>query len=147
MNNEYNYNVEERTGEEKRNRFANKPLVPGSVVCSEFSDFDGNRTTGIFLVIYDEFLDTNVSQSRNVVALKLTTKNTLVNNYVVAVNRNINSFLDKDCMVCCSKLHVLSKVKEVYKYIGQLDNITYKRVVKTYSRWARAVELQVLDRI
>ncbi len=125
----------------------NRPLMPGSIVCSEFSDFDGNRTTGIFLVIYDEALDTNVIQSRNIVALKLTTKNTLVNNYVVAINRNINNFLDQECMVCCSKLHVLSKVKEVYKYLGQLDNVTYKRVVKTYCKYSRTVESQLLDRI
>lgn len=125
----------------------NRPLIPGSVVCSQFSDFDGNRQTGIFLIIYDEQLDTNVIQSRNVIALKLTTKSTLVNNYVVPINIQINNYLDQECMVCCSKVHVLSKVKEVYKYLGQLDNTTYKRVVKTYCKFARVVESQVLDRI
>lgn len=124
-----------------------RPLVPGSVVLSEYSDFDGNRQNGIFLIIYDEQLDTSLIHNKNVIALKLSTQNTLVNNYVVPINNDINNFLDKPCLVCCSKLHILNKTKEIYRYLGQLDNYTYKRVVKTYSKFAREVERQVLDRI
>ena len=125
----------------------NRPLVPGSIVCSQYSDFDGERRTGIFLIIYDETLDTSLLHNKNCIALKLTTQNTLVNNYVVAINTELNNFLDSDSLVCCSKLHLLNKTKEIYKYLGQLDNYTYKRVVKVYSKFARELERQMLDRV
>lgn len=125
----------------------NRPLIPGSLVCSSYSTFDGERVCGIFMILYDESLDNNIQHKMNCVALKVTSQQTLVDSYVVPISQEYNNYLDKPCMVCCSKTHVLSKNKEIYKYLGQLDSHTYRRVVKTYKKWSNELDRQLLDRI
>ena len=52
----------------------NLPLTPGTIVCSKYNDFDGQERIGLFCVVYDEQLDNNVFEKKNVLCLKLSTQ-------------------------------------------------------------------------
>ena len=39
----------------------NKPLIPGTIVCSNYNTFEGEQKVGLFLVLYDEQND-NLNQ-------------------------------------------------------------------------------------
>jgi len=123
----------------------NVPLIPGTIVCAAYNEFEGERKVGIFCVLYDEQLDNNILQKKNVFAIKLSTQTTLAGNYSVEVPINRNEFLDKQCVACCSKIHTLHKIYNIYKVLGTLDAITMKNIYKTYNRFVTEVERQILD--
>ena len=123
----------------------NQPLLPGTIVCSNFNNFNGEKTVGLFVILYDEQLDTTVTDSKNVIALKLSTKNTCISNYVVNINRELNDFLDDDCIVCCGKLHTLHKREQVYKVLGRLNPITFKMVYKVYQKFSQEINRQMIN--
>jgi hypothetical protein len=125
----------------------NMPLIPGTIVCAKYNKFDGTETTGIFCVIYDEQLDSNVLTRKNVLAVKLSTQLTLVSNYSVDIDMERNSFLLSKSIVCCSKIHILHKEQQVYKVLGKLDKATYDRVFKSYMRFAFETQRQLIDRL
>lgn len=124
----------------------NNILVPGSVVCASIGDFNGNKKIGLFLVLYDERSDNDIMDNQNVVALKLTTQNTC-SNYVLQISSKSNSFLDKDCIVCCSKLHTLHKVSNIYKVLGVVSPNTLKRVYRVYKKFENKMNDQILNNI
>lgn len=123
------------------------PLLPGTIVCASYEDFDGVKRVGLFCILYDEQLDGSISEKRNVVACKVSSQVTLAADYSCMVSAQRNAFFDKPCMVCTSKVRVLDKVKNVYKILGQLDSYTFARVVKTYVKFSNEVNRQLLDRI
>ena len=125
----------------------NEPLMPGTIVCSTYNDFNNVQQTGLFCVLYDEQLDDNVYTRKNVLACKVSTQTTLSSNYSVHVTMDKNQFLDKPCIICCSKLHVLHKERNIYKVIGKLDVCTVKTIYKIYKRFVDNTERQLLDRI
>ncbi len=117
----------------------NKPLLPGTVICSQFGGFDGENRIGIFVVLYDEQTDKNVLEDNNIMAVKVSTKDTCITNYSVPINRQLNNFMDDDCIVCCSKVHTLHKKEQVYKILGTLHPATYHKVFKVYSKFNNEV--------
>lgn len=123
------------------------PLIPGTIVCARFNSFEGEEKVGLFCVLYDEQMDNMVLQNKNVFAIKLSTKMTLTGNYSVKIPKNINEFLDCECIANCSKIHVLHKCHQVYKVLGNIDQLTMKNIYKTYKRFLIQVEHQLLDRI
>lgn len=123
----------------------NMPLIPGTIVCARYNDFDGEERIGLFCVLYDEQLDTNVPTKKNTVCVKVSTQTTLVSNYSVQVNMEDNKFLDNPCIVCCSKVHLLHKESNIYKILGFLNKGTLKQVVKTYFKFSNEVERQMMD--
>jgi hypothetical protein len=125
----------------------NRRLEPGTIICSNYNTFKGEQKVGIFMVLYDEQNDNNVTDNKNVVALKLSTKGTCVSNYSAQIDRSLNNFLDNDCLVCCSKVHVLHKVDQIYKVLGILHPATYHRVFKVYHKFTSAVEDQLVANI
>ena len=38
----------------------NKPLLPGTVICSKYNNFEGEQTVGVFMVLYDEQTDSSI---------------------------------------------------------------------------------------
>lgn len=125
----------------------NMPLIPGTIICAKYNKFDGSLADGIFCVVYDEQLDSNVLTRKNVLALKLSTQLTLVSNYVVDVDMERNDYLLSKSIVCCSKLHLLHKEQQVYKVLGKLDKATYDRVFKSYMRFMSETQRQAIDRL
>lgn len=125
----------------------NAPLMSGTIVCAKFADFDREEKIGLFCILYDEQLDGNILNKQNVLAIKLTTQQTTMGDYTVAINMERNPYLQNLCSACCSKVHILHKKKQVYKILGMLDKATYNRIVKTYVNFQSKVEKQVLDRI
>lgn len=125
----------------------NMPLVPGTVVCSTYNDFDGEERVGIFCVIYDEQLDNNVYTKKNTVCIKLSTQNTLVSNYSAKIDMDRNSFLKTPCIACCSKVHVLHKESNIYKVLGCLDNGTMKSIIKAYLKFSNETQRQLMDKL
>lgn len=112
----------------------NCSLDAGTIICSHYSNFDGVRCDGIFMVIYDEQKDNYNMDKKNILALKVSTQQTCITNYSVNINAEKNSFLNQPCIVCCNKIHTLHKQKEIYKVLGKLDTGTYKRVYKTLNK-------------
>lgn len=125
----------------------NAPLLPGTVVCATYEDFDGQQRVGLFCVIYDEQLDTNVFTKKNTLCIKLSTQVTLVSNYSVRINLEQNSFLNNQCIACCSKVHLLHKESNIYKIVGYFDNNTIKKIVKTYLKFSNEVQRQLMDKL
>ena len=123
----------------------NMTLIPGTVVCAKYNDFDGAERIGLFCVLYDEQLDTNVGTKKNTVCVKISSQTTLVSNYSVQIDNEENKFLDKPCIVCCSKVHLLHKETNIYKILGFLNKSTLKRVVKTYFKFSNEVQRQLMD--
>lgn len=125
----------------------NAPIMPGTIVCSKYTKFDGSVADGIFCVIYDEQFDSNIFTKKNVLALKLSTQLTLISNYSVEINSEDNEFLLKKSIVNCSKAHLLHKEQQVYRTLGQLDKNTYKKVFKSYMRWNNEIQRQLIDKL
>lgn len=125
----------------------NKSLEPGSIVCASIGDFNGNKKIALFLVLYDEQNDKNIMDDQNVVALKLSTQNTCASNYIIQITSKANKFLDKNCVVCCSKLHTLHKKSNVYKLLGVVNSNTLKRVYKVYRKFQNELNDQILNNI
>lgn len=123
----------------------NKPLLPGSVICSKYNCFDGENRVGIFVVLYDEQSDIQTISSKNIIAVKLSSKNTCVENYAVEINKKSCDFLQESSICCCSKIHVLHKQDQVYKILGQLPTSVYKSIYKTFTRFQNVLNNQMLN--
>ena len=125
----------------------NMPLMPGTIVCAKYQDFEGQDRVGIFCVLYDEQLDNNVFEKKNTICIKISSQSTLVGNYSVKIPIDRNDFLKTQCIVCCSKVHVLHKQSNIYKVLGVLERGTYSQVVKTYLKFSNEMERQLIDRL
>lgn len=121
-------------------------LKPGTVVCANYTDFLGNKTVGIFLVLYDEQLDSSHTYKGNVMALKVTTSLNMCTNYCVCLKDGRNDFLEQDCFALCSKTNILEK-DQIYKILGSLHPYTLRQVYKVYRRYETEVERQMEDYI
>lgn len=119
---------------------------PGTIVCANYTDFNGETRAGVFLVVYDEALDSNHNHKNNLLVLKVTTSHTMVSNYAVSLADGNNDFLDRDCMVICSKLHTINK-EEVYKVPGTLKPYTFRVVYKQFRKFISELERQMEDYI
>ena len=125
----------------------NMPLMPGTVVCATYQDFEGKDRIGLFCVLYDEQLDNNVFEKKNTICVKISSQSTLVGNYSVKIPMERNDFLNNQCIVCCSKVHVLHKQSNIYKVLGILERGTYSQVVKTYLKFSNEMERQLIDKL
>ena len=123
---------------------ANNPLLAGTVVSAKYCDFENNEREGIFVVLYDEQFDNKIFETRNVIALKISSQTTLVSNYSVRILMDRNTFFLKPSIVCCSKVHLLNKYTQIYKVRGKLDSTTMKMVFKTFHDFTNSVEQQAL---
>ena len=124
-----------------------KPLLPGAVVCSKYNTFEGERKVGIFMILYDEQTDGSITEDKNVLALKLSTKGTCVSNYSMQIDRKLNNFLECDCIACVSKIHTLHKKEQIYKIIGYLHPATYHKLYKIYMRFNNQLITQLTNNI
>lgn len=123
----------------------NQPLLPGTIVCSNYNSFDGDDRVGIFIVMYDEQSDMQTISTRNVLALKLSSKSTCVENYTVEINKRDCDFLQTSSICCCSKIHILHKQEQVYKVLGQVSPIVYKKIYKTFMKFQNALNNQIIN--
>lgn len=125
----------------------NLPLMPGTIVCANYCDFEGEKKVGLFCVLYDEQLDSNVFTKKNTVCVKISTQTTLVSNYSARINQDKNRFLNAPCIACCSKVNLLHKENNIYKVLGVLDPGTLKNVIKCYLKFSNEIQRQLLDRL
>lgn len=125
----------------------NRPLLPGTIICSNYNTFDGEQKVGLFVVLYDEQNDNNIIDNKNIVALKLSTKGTCVSNYSVPIETKLNNFIQQDCIVCCSKLHTLHKMEQVYKVLGMLHPATYHKIFKVFTKFNDEMNRQLIDNL
>ncbi len=121
-----------------------RPLLPGTVICAKYGTFNGEDKVGIFVVLYDEQTDGNLISDKNVIALKVSTKDSCITNYSVPINRKLNDFMNEDCIICCSKLHLLHKKYQVYKVLGTLHPATYHNMFKVYSQFNNQMQNQLI---
>lgn len=125
----------------------NRPLLPGTVVCSKFNNFEGKETIGIFVILYDEQGDNNISDTDNVIAIKLSSKGTCISNYCVGVDTKLNNFMNDDSVACCSKLHTLHKKQQIYKVLGILHPATWHNIYKQYMKFASNLQTQMMNEL
>ena len=122
-----------------------KVIVPGTIVCANFVEFDGKTSVGLFYVLYDEASDSNNFHKDNIVGLKITSTSPAISNYMVDLKHHgSNSFIEKQCYVMCSKIHTLDK-SQIYKVLGEVGYSTYKAVYKTYNKFLFELNRQVDD--
>ena len=124
----------------------NKNLfVPGTIVITDYRDFDGKVRQGDFCILYDEALDDNVDHKYNVVAVKVTTSQKQLTAYTVPLTYDDkNSFFKEFSYACCSKIHVMSK-SSIKGALGRLDDETYLRVYKTYKKFLNEMDKQLTN--
>ena len=91
----------------------------GDVVCANYGNFNGEKTVGIFLIIYSERQDRIYSDGHsNFNACKITTNNFMGDSYTVRLYEG-DANLENSCLVNVSKVHTLTR-DQVYKKIGTL---------------------------
>lgn len=122
----------------------NEILKPGTVVCAHYNAFKGDDRVGVFCVLYDEQLDSSNNYKGNIVALKVTSQNKMISNYCVPIRSDVDKFFEQDCIVLCSKIHVIEK-EQCYKKIGNLSSQTLRQVYRMYRQFERELERQVED--
>lgn len=121
-------------------------MKPGTIVCANYTCFDGKTDSGIFCVLYDEQLDASNNFKGNIVAIKITTSLSMVANYCTTLTDGRNTFFNKDCIALCSKVHTLEK-DQVYKVLGTLHPATLRQVYKCFRRFESELERQMEDYI
>lgn len=121
-------------------------MKPGTVVCANYTDFQGNKTVGIFLILYDEQLDSSHTYKGNVTAIKVTTSLNMCTNYCVCLTDGRSDFFERDCFALCSKVTVLDK-EQIYKVLGNIHPYTLRQVYKVYRRYEAELERQMEDYI
>lgn len=119
----------------------------GSIVSAEYSDFDGRKQIGLFLVLYNEKYDNTVSGNYNCTAVKCSSQMTASDSYSVCVNANKTQFLDKPTLVLASKVHTLDIVSNRMKVLGKIDRGTLVKVIKKYNMYNNALLQQVFEEI
>lgn len=124
----------------------NNLLKPGTIVTANYADFEGKKRVGIFCILYDEQLDSSNHFKGNVIGLKVTTSYNMITNYCVPLTDGRNDFIEKDCMVLCSKVHTLEK-EQIYKILGNIHPHTLRQVYKCYRRFETELERQMEDYI
>lgn len=139
-----NYTDEQTVSTGFSNEGWSGPIRAGSVVCANYCTFEGIKSIGIFLVLYDEQFDAANNFKGNVAALKVTTSFDMITNYCVPLTPENNSFMERECMVLCSKIHTMNK-KQIYKILGRVSSYTLKQVYKQYRRFESELERQMED--
>jgi len=119
-----------------------KIYTPGSVVGVDYTDFNGKKQTGLFLVLYDESLDSSVTFKNNIVCLKISSQIRQCSAYSSSLDDV--SFLNKGSLVLCSKVHTFDK-GQVFSTLGEVHYNVLKRVYRIYRRFITELERQVED--
>lgn len=122
----------------------NNIFRPGTLVCARYKAFDGKLLPGVFLILYDEALDAHHQFKENVTALKCTTSDSIIGNYTVTLNDGNNSFVERDTIVACSKVHTLDK-KQIFRELGVIAPETYRNVYKVYKKFINEIEREMED--
>ena len=116
----------------------------GDVVCASYGNFIGEKSVGIFLIIYSEKQDRIYSDGHsNFNAVKITTNNFLGDSYTVRLYEG-DANLENPSLVNISKVHTLSK-EQVYKKIGTLKQDKMLKVFKELRNFNSEVESQIME--
>lgn len=116
----------------------------GTLVCANYRDFKGKLQPGVFLIIYDEALDSHHQFKNNVTALKCTTSDAIIGNYTVTLNDGNNPEVERDTIVACSKVHTIDK-SQIFKVICTIHSTTFKSVYKVYRKFISEMEREMED--
>ena len=116
----------------------------GDVVCANYGNFNGEKTVGIFLIIYSERQDRIYSDGHsNFNACKITTNNFMGDSYTVRLYEG-DANLENACLVNVSKVHTLTR-DQVYKKIGTLKQDKMLKVYKELRNFNQEVESQIME--
>ena len=116
----------------------------GDVVCGNYGNFNGEKTVGIFLIIYSERQDRIYSDGHsNLNAVKITTNNFLGDSYTVRLYEG-DANLENSCLVNVSKVHTLTR-DQVYKKLGTLKQDKMLKVYKELRNFNQEVESQIME--
>ena len=116
----------------------------GDVVCATYGNFTGEKSVGIFLIIYSEKQDRIYSDGHsNFNAVKITTNNFLGDSYTVRLYEG-DANLENHSLVNISKVHTLSK-DQIYKKIGTLKQDKMLKVFKELRNFNSEVESQIME--
>ena len=116
----------------------------GYVVFASYGNFTGEKSVGIFLIIYSEKQDRIYSDGHsNFNAVKITTNNFLGDSYTVRLYEGDGN-LENPSLVNISKVHTLSR-DQVYKKIGTLKEDKMLKVFKELRNFNNEVEAQIME--
>ena len=116
----------------------------GDVVCANYGNFNGEKTVGIFLIIYSERQDRIYSDGHsNFNACKITTNNFMGDSYTVRLYEG-DANLENSCLVNISKVHTLTR-DQVYKKLGSLKQDKMLKVYKELRNFNQEVESQIME--
>lgn len=82
-------------------------IQPWDIVTSPYTDINGDRKIGLFLIVYTEDGDPNDFNNRNVTGLKLTSKDLYANVYRTLVTTNDVPKLTANSYVYANKCNTL----------------------------------------
>jgi len=116
----------------------------GTLVCANYRNFKGELKPGVFLVIYDEALDSQHQFKNNICALKCTTSSSIIGNYTVTLSDGNNPDVERDTIVACSKIHTLDK-SQIFRTICVIHPVTFKSVYKVYKKFNNEILREMED--
>lgn len=118
-------------------------IRPFNVVTAPYSDINGVSSIGLFLVLYLEEKDKEIHYSKNVMALKLTSKPLFFNKYFYLLPHQAHKFLDKESWVQISRPHILDYDKCVF--IGDIQKGHRMAVYRKFLEFIFVTQQQMLD--
>lgn len=106
-----------------------KKIMPFDIVAAPYVNLDGNHSSGLFVVIYNDIRDDEIHYSQNLVGLKITSKPLFMNKYFYMLAKRTHPFLDVDSWVQCSRPHTidLSKATRLGSLVPGLRMAVYRR--------------------
>lgn len=87
--------------------YTQSTIEPWDIVTSPYTDINGDRKIGLFLIVYTENGDPNDFNNRNVTGLKLTSKDLYANVYRTLVTTNDVPKLTANSYVYANKCNTL----------------------------------------
>lgn len=126
----------------------------GDVVLAESMDIGYKRNTkdkskfktNLFLIIYSEKDDILTMHKKNYACLKITTSVVDESLYNTKYDTNVNTFLDREGFISCSKIHTISD-DQILGHLGTIDSYTLSVCYKLFHRFQNEVDRQILDNI
>ena len=112
------------------------------IVTSPYTDLDGNRLIGLFLIIYKESSDSMIRQAKNVVGLKITSQDTYPSIYRVAISQRDCPKLKTDSFVYVNHPYTLSAKTCVH--VCRLPECLYSQVASKLLMYSYSMQNQLV---
>lgn len=112
-------------------------FTPGDLISADYVDMHGTKTTGLFVIIYNEALDTDVETRLNLTCLKVTSNVKYYDKYCFTLSQRFYG-LSTVSIVRANKIFTI-KTSSVNKFYISLSERDFHHVSKKLSEYFEQV--------